>query len=76
MSEQKKKGPQVECPNCENKFYYYESKFRPFCSEKCRMIDLGLWLNEGYAIPSQRPLDEEDIDHVEREWSKKEDGSY
>jgi endogenous inhibitor of DNA gyrase (YacG/DUF329 family) len=25
--------------------------YRPFCSERCRLIDLGAWLSEGHAIP-------------------------
>lgn len=27
--------------------------FRPFCSERCRQVDLGRWLADGYAIPSE-----------------------
>lgn len=27
--------------------------FRPFCCERCRMMDLGLWASEGYRIPQQ-----------------------
>lgn len=50
---------QVECPNCKKKFDYYSSEFRPFCSEKCRLIDLGQWLNESYAVPVQKLTEEE-----------------
>jgi endogenous inhibitor of DNA gyrase (YacG/DUF329 family) len=28
-----------------------ESAYRPFCSERCRLIDLGAWLAEKHAIP-------------------------
>lgn len=45
---------QVECPNCKKKFDYYSSEFRPFCSEKCRLIDLGQWLNESYTVPVEK----------------------
>jgi endogenous inhibitor of DNA gyrase (YacG/DUF329 family) len=41
----------VACPRCQKKFNYYESEFRPFCCEKCRLIDLGQWLNESYTVP-------------------------
>ena len=34
----------VECPECKKKFNYYISEFRPFCSERCKLIDLGQWL--------------------------------
>lgn len=40
----------VKCPQCETSFSYYTSEFRPFCSERCKNIDLGLWLSEGYSI--------------------------
>jgi endogenous inhibitor of DNA gyrase (YacG/DUF329 family) len=35
-----------------------ESPYRPFCSERCKLIDLGQWANEGYRIPASE--DEED----------------
>jgi uncharacterized protein len=44
----------VECPHCKKKFEYYSSQFRPFCSEKCRLIDLGQWLNESYTVPVEK----------------------
>lgn len=45
---------QVACPQCKKKFNYYESEFRPFCSEKCRLIDLGQWLSESYTVPVEK----------------------
>ena len=50
---------EVACPRCKKKFNYYESEFRPFCSEKCRLIDLGQWLNESYTVPVEKLTDEE-----------------
>lgn len=32
----------------------------PFCSERCKLIDLGRWLDEGYALPHEADPDEED----------------
>lgn len=66
-----KKKNLVKCPNCEKKFNYHDSKFRPFCSERCQQIDLGHWLQEGYNIPSINPLNEEDIEKIEQEDLKK-----
>ncbi len=43
----------VKCPQCGTKFSYFDSTFRPFCSEKCKMIDLGHWLTESYKIPEK-----------------------
>ncbi|MEC7181689.1 MAG: DNA gyrase inhibitor YacG, partial [Bdellovibrionota bacterium] len=50
---------------------YYDSDFRPFCSERCKQIDLGHWLEESYNIPSGEPLQEEDFDKIEQEELKK-----
>jgi endogenous inhibitor of DNA gyrase (YacG/DUF329 family) len=49
----------VECPTCKKIFSYFSSTFRPFCCEKCRLIDLGQWLTESYSVPVQKLTDEE-----------------
>ncbi len=42
----------VKCPTCGRRIEWSEqSPFRPFCSERCRVIDLGAWLTEKHAIP-------------------------
>ena len=41
----------INCPQCAIEFLYYESAHRPFCSEKCKMIDLGHWFEESYRVP-------------------------
>lgn len=42
----------VKCPTCGQPVVYAEtSPFRPFCSERCRLIDLGEWATGSYAIP-------------------------
>jgi endogenous inhibitor of DNA gyrase (YacG/DUF329 family) len=44
----------VPCPHCgELSPFTHENKWRPFCSERCKMIDLGAWANESYRIPVQ-----------------------
>lgn len=45
-----KKNLAVSCPHCKKSFQYFSSENRPFCSEKCKMIDMGSWLNESYTI--------------------------
>jgi len=46
--------PSVACPHCgEPALFTPENKWRPFCSERCKMIDLGAWANESYRIPVQ-----------------------
>ena len=56
---------EVICPSCKKKFEYYSSDFRPFCSDKCRLIDLGLWLTESYSVPVEK-LTEEEFETLEK----------
>lgn len=41
---------EISCPRCGAETHWYDNPSRPFCSEKCRMIDLGRWSNEEYSI--------------------------
>ncbi len=42
----------VPCPTCQRPVEWSDaSPFRPFCSERCRLIDLGAWISEQRAIP-------------------------
>ena len=59
---------EVKCPNCNEKFYYFDSEYRPFCSEKCKNIDLGHWLSESYTVPAIE-LDDEEIEKLNEEVS-------
>jgi len=43
---------QVKCPQCGRMAPYAGNPWRPFCSERCKLIDLGQWAEGGYAIPS------------------------
>ena len=54
----------VSCPYCKKQSEYnVNNTFRPFCSERCKMIDLGDWANENYRIPDNSPPKE--IDEIE-----------
>ena len=49
----------VACPTCGRKIEWSEaSPHRPFCSDRCRLIDLGAWLSEQRAVPGE-PVDPE-----------------
>ena len=49
-------APIVKCPTCERLVEWSAaSPFRPFCSERCRLIDLGAWLSEERAIAGEAP---------------------
>ena len=50
----------INCPNCEKKVSIDSSnEYRPFCSKKCKLIDLGEWANEEKKI--SRPIQSEDF---------------
>ena len=53
----------VTCPNCQLPTPWDGNPHRPFCSLSCRLIDLGVWLDEHYRIPSE-PVPEDDSPHV------------
>ncbi|MDA8225741.1 MAG: DNA gyrase inhibitor YacG [Betaproteobacteria bacterium] len=41
----------VQCPTCRQEVEWTPTQqWRPFCSERCRLIDLGLWATEGWRI--------------------------
>jgi endogenous inhibitor of DNA gyrase (YacG/DUF329 family) len=41
----------LRCPVCQREFQGEQSTALPFCSERCRTIDLGRWLGEKYSLP-------------------------
>lgn len=44
----------VSCPTCNKDVVWNnESKWRPFCSERCKLIDLGEWASESHRIAGQ-----------------------
>jgi uncharacterized protein len=55
----------VRCPTC-RKPVPEDSPFRPFCCERCKLVDLGNWLDGRYAVPGE-PADEEDLVQAELE---------
>ncbi len=49
----------VNCPHCGRPALWGPAnRFRPFCSERCKLIDLGAWANENYVIPVSEPAEE------------------
>lgn len=56
----------VKCPHCRKSVAWIESeKHRPFCSQKCQLIDFGDWASERHAIPAQDPPDNRDDELAE-----------
>ena len=60
MNRQSAKGSR--CPTCRKDVDRSESPAFPFCSERCRTIDLGNWLGETYRIPTRETPDEDSSD--------------
>jgi len=54
--------PSVPCPRCGAPAAFASSnRWRPFCSERCKLIDLGNWASERYRVPDATvALDDED----------------
>ncbi|MGH8403075.1 MAG: DNA gyrase inhibitor YacG [Gammaproteobacteria bacterium] len=52
----------VTCPHCGKRVLWtVESEWKPFCSERCKLIDLGDWLLEKHVIPTNtQPEDQDD----------------
>ena len=49
----------VKCPTCGKPVEWQDNPCRPFCSERCKLIDFSRWANEEYLVPGQK------IDSVE-----------
>ena len=48
-------SPKAQCPVCKKMLTWDKSSpWRPFCSERCKLIDLGEWLDEGYRVADEK----------------------
>ncbi len=45
--------PLVKCPRCGQPAGWKDNPARPFCSERCKLIDFGAWANEEYSVPAE-----------------------
>ena len=65
----------VKCPSCGREVEYEANEFRPFCSERCQLLDFGAWADEEYSLPaeSSSPSEEEiaEIEEALKEKSEK-----
>ena len=65
--------PLVKCPTCGKQIEFTGNEFRPFCSERCKLLDFGAWADEEYSLPAETSsLSDEDIDKIEKALEKKE----
>lgn len=59
--------PLVKCPTCGRETEYTGNKYRPFCSERCQLIDFGAWADEEFSLPAEdSALTEEDLEKIAR----------
>ncbi len=43
----------MKCPTCGKQLDWKDNPHRPFCSERCKLVDLGKWVNEEYRVPGR-----------------------
>ena len=60
-----RKSAKVVCPACKKKGDWFAGKYGPFCSQRCKLIDLGKWLGGEHAI--SEPLRPEHLETLEEE---------
>jgi len=57
----------MRCSICNSEFQPEQTEAMPFCSERCRSIDLGRWLDQKYGLP--RVVDPDADELPEEPWS-------
>ena len=51
----------IHCPTCNKELVWDKNNpYRPFCSERCKLIDLGEWASESHRIPGEEVPAESD----------------
>jgi endogenous inhibitor of DNA gyrase (YacG/DUF329 family) len=50
------KDRKVACPVCKKETVWKDNRFRPFCSDRCRLMDLGKWASEEYRIAGEKKI--------------------
>lgn len=57
----------LRCPICERPFDPARTTAMPFCSNRCRQIDLGRWLDEKYSVPVEEREEDESEESPQEE---------
>jgi endogenous inhibitor of DNA gyrase (YacG/DUF329 family) len=56
----------VKCPTCGAPVEFGNNEYRPFCSERCKLLDFGAWADEKYNLPAESSeMTEQDLDRIE-----------
>ena len=64
-----------KCPTCGKPVEEQENPWRPFCSERCKLIDFGRWANEEYRVLGQHINPPEVTERPDADESDENDGS-
>lgn len=64
---EKHKIKKVTCPICKKEAKWEDNPFKPFCSERCRLIDLGKWASEEYRIAGTKKVPDAGADEKKDE---------
>ncbi len=65
----------VRCPNCRNQAPWRGNPHRPFCSERCKLQDLGAWASERYRIQGESIEESDDSEDSEDCEGRRESGA-
>lgn len=55
----------IKCAKCGKETNWENNEFRPFCSERCQMLDFGAWIDEDYKVPDESASEDEDLIHLQ-----------
>lgn len=62
----------IICPICKKATTWEENPYKPFCSERCKLIDLGKWVSEEYKIAGEKTEEEQKAKSDKHEAESKE----
>ncbi len=51
------------CPRCKKATAWHGNPYKPFCSDRCKLIDLGAWANEEYRVAAEESPFSDDLNH-------------
>jgi endogenous inhibitor of DNA gyrase (YacG/DUF329 family) len=62
----------MKCPICGKPTLWQDNPTRPFCSERCKLIDFGRWADEEYSVPATETIPStEDAEAMDKEKGKR-----
>jgi len=62
LKQPQNKGTKLKCPTCQQATHWENNPHRPFCSDRCRLLDLGCWADEEYKVPSEDQTGADDFE--------------